>query len=150
MKTPSFVLTAAACAAALLVSQCHLPTVRAMPLSVPAYRVQVQGTTVTRAVSGLLITGRILNTGSKPLIYTKVVPTLEDKNGKTIYTGNGYLTVSPLPPGQAAEFRACEPNAPAFRKCHLSLREAGSPVQVEERVTLLRPRAASRRASVTL
>lgn len=132
MKTPSFALSTAVCAATLLVSQCHTSTVRALPLSVPTYRVQVQGTTATRTVRGLIITGRVLNTGSKPLTYTKVVPTLEDRNGKIVYAGSGYLTISPLQPGQAAEFRACEPNAPAFRKCHIAFREAGCPVLVDD------------------
>jgi hypothetical protein len=145
MNVSPYTLTAAACAAVLLVSQVSLPTVRALSLNAPVYRVQVQGTTATRTVSGLMITGRVVNTGSKPLTYTRVMPVLEDQTGKTVYTGNGYLTVSPLLPGQAAEFRACEPDAPAFRRWHITFREAGCPVLVEESETSIRQGTASRR-----
>jgi len=95
------------------------------------------------------MTGRVLNVGSKPLAYTKVMPVLEDQNGNTVYTGNGYLTISPLQPGQSAEFRACEPNAPALSQWHIEFREAGNRVVVSEPNSLVRQAAASRRAGIT-
>lgn len=131
MNFSPFILTGAAGIAALLFCQVVIPTAKAQPLPRPGYRVTVEWQKADRNLSGLVIRGCLRNTGSQPLIYTKVSPLLLDGQGKTIYEGSGYLTVSPLRPGQSAEFRACASDAPLFRRLQLALREAGRPVIVE-------------------
>ena len=125
MKFPPFALAGVACAAALILSQTMIPTAKAQPISVPNYCVQVEWQKAERSLSGLRISGRVINTGNKALTYTQVTPTLCDGSGKVVYTGSGYLTVSPLRPGQSAEFRAEAADAPAFRSFHVTFREAG-------------------------
>ena len=135
MNFPPFALAGAACAAALACSQTLIPTAKAQPInlavSVPEYRVKVEGQKAERSLCGLRLSGRVTNTGCRELTYTQVVPTLCDRAGKIVYKGSGYLTVSPLRPGQSAEFRMGLANAPAFRTFHVTFREAGQPVQVE-------------------
>ncbi len=132
MQFPPFLLAGAVCVFTLAGSQIMIPTVKAQTPSVPDFRVRVEWQKAERGVSGLVMRGRIVNTGSKALTYTQVSPTLCDGAGKIVYTGSGYLTVSPLCPGQAAEFRACATHAPRFRSLHVALREAGQMVIVEE------------------
>lgn len=131
-KPSSPVICLAAGAATLLFSQSLIPVARAQPVRAPDYRVQVKRQKAVRSFGGLVITGRVTNTGRKPLTYTQVVPVLFDASGKAVYQGSGYLTASPLLPGQSADFRACEIHAPTFHDLHLAFRESGMPVQVEE------------------
>ncbi len=117
------------CLAALTAAQVFAPTVRAdTKASVPEYQVRVLNQTVTRGVGGLVIRGRLRNVGHKPLMYTQVTALLTDAEGLEVFRGHGYLTVSPLRPGQSAEFRVCEPNAPTAGTVQVAFREAGHPV----------------------
>jgi hypothetical protein len=131
MRSPVFVVSAAALAA-VAAGQIAPPTVRAQSAPcVPLYRVRVDRQAVTRGPGGLTISGRVTNTGSRPLTYTQVVPTLTDGTGRVVFRGRGYLTASPLRPGRSAEFRAYEPSAPPFAAVRVTLREAGHPVAVD-------------------
>ena len=125
--------TAPACLSAAFL--CFLlPDAPAQPLPAQALRVVVEWQKAIPGPRGLLISGKIRNTGTKPLTYTQVVPTLSDHKGKVVYRGSGYLTVSPLLPGHTAEFRACAADAPAFSRMTLVLRESGRDVIVERAV----------------
>lgn len=105
---------------------------RAHPNPAPPLRVVVESQKATPSVQGLVITGRIRNVGPQSLTYVQIVPLLSDQGGHVIYRGSGYLTVSPLRPGQSAEFRAYAPDAPAFSRVSLALRESGRPVVVQD------------------
>ena len=131
MKISPFALAAAACAATLAVSQSIVPTVRAQSVVVPSYRVRVEWQKANRIAGGLTVRGRITNTGREPLTYTQVTPTLVDAAGRSVYKVNGYLTVSPLLPGVAAEFRASGPLPPRFSGLRTAFYESGLPVLIE-------------------
>ncbi len=105
-------------------------TVRAQPVSTPLYQVRLDWQKAESGPGGLVIRGRVTNTGTKPLTYTQVTPTLVDRAGNEVFRGSGYLTASPLLPGRSAEFRACEPAAPQFAGLRMVFREAGHPVRV--------------------
>ena len=138
MKRSPLLLIAAAAVATLAASQSLVPTARALPVaSLPDYQVRVESQKTERGLSGLVIHGRLSNTGRKPLVYTQVTPTLIDVNGKEVFRGRGYLTVSPLLPGHSAEFRACESAAPEFAAVRMVFHESGQLVVVEmPRVTV--------------
>lgn len=120
------------CFAALAAAQVFAPTVRADTApSVPDYSVRVLSQSVKRGMGGLVIQGRLRNIGRKPLTYTQVLSRLTDSGGREIFEGRGYLTVSPLPPGAAAEFRVCEPDAPTVGKVEVAFRERGQFVVAE-------------------
>ncbi len=133
MKLP-FVLVIAACGTALALAQALAPTARAQTVSVPAapaYRLRLDWQKAERGPGGLVVRGRVTNTGRSALTYTRVTPLLLDGAGRTIYHGSGYLTAGPLRPGQSAEFRAFEPSAPAFAGARVEFHEAGQPVLVQ-------------------
>ncbi len=120
------------CFAALAAAQVFAPTVRAeTAASVPDYSVRVLSQSVRRGVGGLIVQGRLRNIGRKPLAYTQVISRLTDGRGRQIFEGHGYLTISPLPPGAAAEFRVCEPNAPTAGQVVIAFRERGQFVVAE-------------------
>ena len=131
MKCSPVFSLAVASLAALAASQALTPTVHAQPVPPPAYHVRIDRQKAEPGPSGLVIRGRITNTGALPLTYTQVTPMLLDRAGNEVYRGNGYLTVSPLLPGQSAEFRACEPTTPRFASLRMLFREAGHPVLVD-------------------
>lgn len=114
-----------------LLSTCLLPA-PSQPLSGPPLRVTVEWQKAVPSACGLTITGKIRNAGTQPLTYVQVVPLLSDRMGRVVYRGSGYLTVSPLAPGQSAEFRAFAADAPVFSRVSLTLRESGRPVTVRE------------------
>ena len=114
----------------------------ASPAPAQALHVVVEWQKAAPTSRGLAITGRIRNTGSRALTYTQVMPLLTDQKGKVVYRANGYLTVSPLKPGQAAEFRAYAADVPAFTRMTLALRESGRSVTVEQE--LARPQRQAR------
>ncbi len=133
MKSP-FALVIAACGAALALGQVAVPTVRAQAVPTPAppaYRLRLDWQKAERGPGGLVLRGRVTNTGRSALTYTRVTPLLLDGAGRTIYHGSGYLTAGPLRPGQSAEFRAFEPSAPAFARARVEFHEAGRPVFVQ-------------------
>jgi hypothetical protein len=133
MKSP-FALVIAACGAALALGQVTVPTVRAQAVPAPAppaYRLRLDWQKAERGPGGLVLRGRVTNTGRSALTYTRVTPLLLDGAGRTIYHGSGYLTAGPLRPGQSAEFRAFEPSAPAFARARVEFHEAGQPVFVQ-------------------
>jgi len=118
------------------------PTASAQPpLVPPAYHVRVDWQKAEAGAGGLVVRGRVTNTGTLPLTYTQVVPTLMDHAGREIFRGSGYLTVSPLLPGRSAEFRACEASAPRFAGVRMVFREAGHPVLVDRARGAVRPKA---------
>lgn len=120
------------CLAALTTAQVFAPTVRAdSAKSDSGYQVRILSQTVTRGAGGLVVQGRLRNIGHKALIYTQVTSLLTDARGREIFHGHGYLTVSPLLPGQTAEFRVCEPNAPTVGTVQIAFREEGHPVVAE-------------------
>lgn len=120
---------ALSCLAALAAAQVFTPTVHAdTKAALPDYQVRVLSQTVTRGVGGLIIQGRLRNIGHKPLTYTQVTALLTNAAGQEVFQGRGYLTVSPLRPGQSAEFRVCEPDAPTLGTVQVAFREAGHPV----------------------
>jgi len=120
------------CLAALAAAQVFAPTVRAeTAVGTPDYSVRVLSQSVKRGVGGLVIQGRLRNIGHKPLTYTQVLSRLTDSRGREIFEGHGYLTISPLPPGAAAEFRVCEPDAPTAGKVEVAFRERGQAVATE-------------------
>jgi len=131
-EIPPFAFAAAVCAATFGLSQSLVPTVMAQSAPAPHYRVRIEWEKASRIAGGLTVRGKITNTGSRSLIYTQVAPLLVDAAGRVVYRTSGYLTVSPLPPGASAEFRACGPEAPAFAGLHTAFHEAGQPVIVEE------------------
>ena len=131
MNISPFALAAAACAATLAVSQSVVPTVRAQSVVAPPYRVRVEWQKANRVAGGLTVRGKITNTGSEPLTYTQVTPILVDAAGRCVYKVSGYLTVSPLLPGAAAEFRASGPLPPKFSGLRTSFFEAGKAVLIE-------------------
>jgi len=122
--TAGFVTTLAA-------GQALTPTAHAKPVSPPLYQVRLDWQKAEPGAGGLVIRGQVTNTGTLPLTYTQVTPTLVDRTGNEVFRGGGYLTTSPLLPGRSAEFRACEPSAPRFAGLRMVFREAGHPVQVE-------------------
>lgn len=123
------IATASLCAIA---GSALMPTARSQPLAAPpAYHVRLDWQKAEVGAGGLVVRGRVTNTGTLPLTYTQVVPTLMDHAGREIFRGSGYLTASPLLPGQSAEFRACEASAPRFAGLRMVFREAGHPVMVE-------------------
>ncbi len=118
--------------AALAAAQVFAPTARAeTAASSPDYSVRVLSQSVKRGVGGLVIQGRLRNIGRRPLTYTQVLSRLTDSAGRQIFEGHGYLTISPLPPGAAAEFRVCEPDAPTTGKVEVAFRERGQAVATE-------------------
>ena len=120
------------CLATLVAAQVFAPTVRAdSAKSDSDYQVRVLSQTVTRRAGGLIVQGKLRNIGHRALTYTQVTAQLTDAGGREIFRGHGYLTVSPLPPGQTAEFRVCEPNAPTAGKVEVAFREAGHLVVAE-------------------
>ena len=131
MKCSPLCVIAAASLATLAASQPLTRTAHAQPVSPPLYQVRLDWQKAERGPGGLVIRGRVTNTGKTPLTYTQVTPTLLDRTGNEVFRGAGYLTVSPLLPGRSAEFRACEPDAPRFAGMRMVFREAGHPVQVE-------------------
>ena len=132
MKCSAFFSLAAASLAALAAGQALTPTVHAQPVSPPLYQVRLDWQKAELSPGGLVIRGRVTNTGTLPLTYTQVTPTLVDHTGNEVFRGSGYLTASPLLPGRSAEFRACEPSAPRFAGLRMVFHEAGHPVQVEQ------------------
>ena len=132
MKCSSSLLVPAVFLAALAPGQALTPTTRVRAVSTPSYHVRLEWQKALAGPGGLVIRGRITNTGSSPLTYTQVTPVLLDVCGKEVYWGSGYLTASPLAPGRSAEFRACEAAAPRFAGLRMEFREAGHPVQVEK------------------
>ena len=124
-------LTAAPCAAAPL----------APPPSAADYCLRLDSQTVQCGTHGLVVRGRVTNTGRLPLTYTQVLPLLRDGAGREVFRGSGYLTASPLLPGASAEFRVCEANAPKFSRLTVAFREAGHPVMLQT-PTLLQARKA--------
>ena len=131
MKLSPWLVIALASFGTLAAGQAVLPTVQAQPVPPSDYHVRLDWQKTKQTPGGLVIFGRVTNIGRKPLTYTQVTPTLLDKNGKEVLRGSGYLTVSPLLPGQSAEFRDCEPAAPRFAKLRMVFQESGSPVLVE-------------------
>jgi hypothetical protein len=132
MKCSPILLIAAAAVAALTAGQSLVPTAKAQSLKAsPDYQVRVDWQKTERGLSGLVIQGRLSNTGRKPLVYTQVTPTLVDANGNEVFRGRGYLTISPLLPGHSAEFRACEAAAPKFAAVRMVFHEAGHLVVME-------------------
>lgn len=132
MKRFLFLPMAAAALATFAAGQSLTPTAKAQSLpSVPLYQVRVDWQKAEPGVGGLVIRGRVTNTGHKPLTYTQVIPILLDSSGKEVLRCSGYLTVSPLRPGQSAEFRACEFAAPPFARLRMVFRESGIPVVLE-------------------
>jgi len=131
MKFSPLFLIAAASLATVAAGQALTPPARTQAVVPLAYHVRVDWQKAEAGASGLVIRGSITNTGTTPLTYTQVTPTLVDHAGKEIFRGNGYLTASPLLPGQSAEFRACETDAPRFAGLRMAFREAGHPVLVE-------------------
>ena len=129
-RSPLFSL-AAASLATLIAGQALTPTACAQPVGPPLYQVRLDWQKAEPGPGGLVIRGRVTNTGKTPLFYTQVTPTLVDRAGNEVYRGSGYLTASPLLPGRSAEFRACEPSAPRFAGLRMVFRESGHPVQVE-------------------
>ncbi len=120
------------CLAALAAAQVLAPTAHAeTAAAVPDYSVRVLSQSVKRGVGGLIIQGRLRNIGRKPLTYTQVTSSLTDSGGQEVFRGHGYLTVSPLPPGQTAEFRVCEPDAPTAGKVEVTFRERGHSIVAE-------------------
>lgn len=118
------------------------PSASAQPPFVPpAYHVRVDWQKAEAGAGGLVVRGRVTNTGTLPLTYTQVVPTLMDHTGREIFRGSGYLTISPLMPGRSAEFRACEASAPRFAGLRMVFREAGHPVQVDRAHVAVKPKA---------
>ena len=111
------------------------------PLVPPAYHVRVDWQKVNVGAGGLVVRGRVTNTGTLPMTYTQVVPTLMDHTGREIFRGSGYLTVSPLLPGRSAEFRACEASAPRFAGLRMVFREAGHPVLIDRARVAVKPKA---------
>ena len=101
------------------------------PLVPPAYHVRLDWQKAESGAGGLVVRGRVTNTGTLPLTYMQVVPTLMDHTGREVFRGSGYLTVSPLMPGRSAEFRACEASAPRFAGLRMVFREAGHVVVVD-------------------
>ncbi len=114
------------CFAALAAAQVFAPTAHAeTAASPPEYQVRVLSQSVKRGVGGLVVQGRLRNIGRKPLTYTQVISRLTDGRGRQIFEGHGYLTISPLPPGAAAEFRVCEPSAPTAGAVQVEFYEQG-------------------------
>ena len=111
------------------------------PLALPTYHVRLDWQKAEAGAGGLVVRGRVTNTGTLPLTYTQVMPTLMDHTGREVFRGSGYLTVSPLMPGQSAEFRACEASAPRFAGLRMVFREAGHPVQVDRVSMAVKPKA---------
>ena len=141
MKCFPFSLLPKATLATLVVSlaagQALTPTAHAEPISAsPVYHVRLDWQKAVPGSGGLVIRGRVTNTGTVPLTYTQVTPTLLDRAGREIFRGSGYLTASPLLPGQSAEFRAFEADAPRFAGLRMLFREAGHPVLVERPLAL--------------
>ncbi len=136
MKCSPLFLTATASLATVAAGQALTPTARAQVVAPSTYHVRLDWQKANSGPGGLVVWGRVTNTGTLPLTYTQVTPTLVDRVGKEIFRGSGYLTASPLLPGQSAEFRACEPSAPRFASLRMVFREAGHPVIVD------RPRVA--------
>ena len=132
MKCSPVLLILTTSVATFAVGQSLIPTVRAQSaVIVPDYQVRLDWQKAERGVGGLVIHGRVTNTGRKPLVYTQVTPTLLDHAGKELLCTQGYLTVSPVLPGQSAEFRAWEPEAPRFAGVRVTFHEAGRLVTVE-------------------
>jgi len=132
MKCSPPILTAIAALVTVIAGLALTPIARAQPtLARPAYHVRLDWQKAEVGAGGLIIRGRVTNTGTLPLTYTQVVPTLMDRTGREIFRGSGYLTASPLMPGRSAEFRACEASAPRFAGLRMVFREAGHPVLVE-------------------
>ena len=137
------------CFAALAAAQVFAPTAHAeTAASPPEYQVRVLSQSVKRGVGGLVIQGRVRNSGRKPLMYTQVTALLTDAGGHEVFQGHGYLTISPLPPGAAAEFRVCEPDAPTAGKVKIVFRERGQSIVAELPRTLRAAQAD--RASITV
>ena len=134
MNISPFTLAAAACAATLAAGQSLVPTVRTQSIAVPSYRVRMEWQKANRVAGGLTVRGKITNTGSAPLTYTQVTPTLVDAAGHSVYKVSGYLTVSPLLPGASAEFRASGPLPPKFAEVRTAFFESGQPVLIEPAV----------------
>ncbi|MDQ2800419.1 MAG: DUF2393 domain-containing protein [Armatimonadota bacterium] len=141
MKLSPLFVIALASLGTFAAGQALLPTVKAQPVPNADYHVRLDWQKAERTVGGLVIYGRVTNIGRKPLTYTQVTPTLLDRAGKEVFRGSGYLTVSPLLPGQSAEFRDCELTAPNFAKLRMVFHESGCPVLVEANPLVL---AASR------
>lgn len=132
MKCSPLLLILTVSLATFAAGQCFVPTVHAQSaVIVPDYQVRLDWQKAERGVSGLVIHGRVTNTGRKPLVYTQVTPTLLDHAGKELLCTQGYLTVSPVLPGQSAEFRAWEPEAPRFAGVRVTFHEARRLVAVE-------------------
>jgi len=132
MKCSPLFLISAASLATLAAGQTLTSTVHAQPVSPAEYHVRLDWQKAEPGPGGLVIRGRVTNTGTRPLTYTQVVPALLNHAGHEVFRGSGYLTASPLRPGQSAEFRACEPTVPRFAGLRMLFREAGHPVLVEK------------------
>ena len=134
------------CSPLFLIVAAPLATIaaaHAQPAAPSPYHVRLDWQKAESRPAGLVIRGRVTNTGALPLTYTQVTPTLVDHAGKEVFRGSGYLTASPLLPGQSAEFRACEPAAPHFAGLRMLFREAGHPVLVDPPRVAASPKAAS-------
>ncbi len=132
MKCSPILLILTASLTTFAAGQSLVPTVQAQSVViVPDYQVRLDWQKAQRGLNGLVIQGRITNTGRKPLVYTQVTPTLLDHAGKELLCTQGHLTVSPVLPGQSAEFRAWEPEGPRFAGVRVTFHEAGRLVAVE-------------------
>lgn len=131
MKFSPLLVISLASLGTLAAGQALLPTVKAQPAISPDYHIRLDSQRAERTLGGLVIYGRVRNIGRKSLIYTQVTPLLVNREGKEVFRGSGYLTVSPLLPGQSAEFRDCESNAPDFTEVRMIFHEAGQPVLVD-------------------
>ncbi len=151
MRCSTFFLLPAASLVRLYAGQTLAPTARAQPASAPlAYRVRLDWQKAEPVPGGLVIRGRITNTGTTPLTYTQVTPTFLNHAGTEVFRGSGYLTASPLPPGRSAEFRAFETSAPRFAGLRMLFREAGHPVLVDGPYPSAGPKALPARTAQAL
>lgn len=126
---PLFLLASVATLAA---GQAFAPTARAQPVvAPPEYHVRLDWQKAEPVPGGLVVRGRVTNTGTTSLTYTQVTATLLDRAGREVFRGNGYLTASPLPPGRSAEFRAFGAFVPRFTGLRMVFHEAGHSVLVD-------------------
>lgn len=137
MKLSPLMMIALAPLGTFAAGQALLPTVKARQVSPTDYHIRLDWQKAERTPGGLVIYGHVTNIGRKPLTYTQVTPMLLDRMGKEVLRGSGYLTVSPLLPGQSAEFRDCELASPNFAKLRMEFHEAGRPVLVEAKPRVL-------------
>lgn len=114
------------------VSQALSPTAHAQAdPAAPALRVSVQSLHTKQTAYGMMLTGRIVNTGRQALTYPSAVCVFTDAADREVGRADGYLTAGPVEPGRSTDFRAMAAALPAFAKITLRLREAGKTVIVQ-------------------